>query len=191
MAEDKNNINDNPTTNNIASEAAISDNEKLDNKESTETKEQEKIPTLAEDYESLKNMHLLRNVMIRMQFGKYPNKKIDEILKRRMNLDESKYQGTDIIRIILSILSSFLICTILYILIWLFATSMGFHELKQQSSLVISLFFLSSCGFFIFNNISVPDEKKLKIAIKEKMNELENELKKEKKTNENNTEKQS
>lgn len=189
MAEDKNNINDNPTTNNIASETAISDNKNPDDKEFTETKEQEKIPTLSEDYESLKNMHLLRNVMIRMQFGRYPNKKIDEILKRRMNLDESQFQGTDIIRIILSILFSFLICTILYILIWLFATSMGFLELKQQSSVVISLFFLSSCGFFIFNNISVPDEKKLKIAIKEKMSEIENELKKEKKTNENNTEK--
>lgn len=153
-------------------------------KKVAEPKEEEKKepePTLEEDYEALKNMNLLRNVMVRMQYGRYPNKKINAILERRMNFDESEFQGTHIVRIIISILAMFFICTFVYILIWLLATPFNFIELKETASLVISLFFLGSCGFAIFNNISVPDEKKLKEAIKEKMSQIENEIKKEKK----------
>ncbi len=155
-------------------------------------KETDPEPTLEEDYEALKQMNLLRNVIVRLQYGRYPNKKIDAILKRRMNFDESKFQGTHIVRIIISIMMSFFGCLFLYVIIWLITSYLNLSELRETSSIVISLFFLGSCGFFIFNNISVPDEKKLKEAIKERMAEIEKELKIETKENDNNkTEKQS
>ena len=185
--KDNTNIRDNNTVNQNKSTTDTS--KEKDNSKPAEQKEPE--PTLAEDYENLKQMHLLRNVMIRMQYGRYPNKKIDGILKRRMDLDESKFQGTNIVRIIISIMASFFICSFIYVIIWLIANSMNLNDLKDTSSLVISLFFLSSCGFLIFNNISVPDEKKLKEAINEKMKEIENELKKENKNDTNKSEKQS
>ncbi len=188
--QEKNNTN-NSNNNKVNQNTSTTDNS-TEKKETESAEKKEPEPTLAEDYENLKQMHLLRNVMIRMQYGRYPNKKIDSILKRRMDLDESKYQGTHIVRIIISIMASFFICTIIYIVIWLIASSMNLNDLKETSSLVISLFFLCSCGFLIFNNISVPDEKKLKEAINERMNEIENELKKEKKENDTNkSEKQS
>ena len=42
--------------------------------------------------------------------------------------------------------------------------------------MVLSTLFLGSCGFALFNYISVPDEKKLKEAIKNRMAEIEKEL---------------
>ncbi len=173
------------TTTNQAKEEVKEENKEEEKKTSEPEPEPEPEPTLEEDYEALKNMHLLRNVMIRMQYGRYPNKKIDGILKRRMDLDESQYQGTHIIRIIISIMAMFFICMFAYFVVWLFASSFNFADLKETASLVISLFFLCSCGFAIFNNISVPNEKKLKEGIKTRMEELEKELKEEKAKNGN------
>lgn len=191
MAEEKNNSKE-PIDNPDITAVTNSEKQNSDSKTSTEeakNEEQEKEPTLAEDYESLKNMHLLRNVMIRMQFGKYPNKKIDGILKRRMDLDGSQFQGTDIVRIIVSIMTMFFICSGIYLFIWLIASNYGLYDLKETSSLVLSLFFICSCSFVVFNNLSIPDEKKLKVAIKKRLTEIENELKIEKKENDNNSKK--
>lgn len=133
-------------------------------------------PTLEEDYAALKEMNLLRNVMVRLQYGKYPDARIDGILKRRMELDESKFQGPQIVRIIVSILALFLSCTLFFIFVWLAAKGLGFDNFAKTASVIISLFFFSGFGFVIFNSLSVPDEKKLKKAISERMAELENML---------------
>ena len=192
MAEEKNTTNQNTTTNSDSKEKQTnSDSSKIVEKE-TQEQEPEKEPSLAEDYEALKSMNLLKNIMIRMQLGKYPNKKIEGILKRRMDFDESKYQGPQIVRMIITIMATFFICSFLYVVIWLISSSLELNSLKETSSLVLSLFFLGSCGFALFNNLSVPDEKKLKEAIKEKMAEIEKELKNTPKENDKtNTEKQS
>ncbi|MBP5468512.1 MAG: hypothetical protein J6Z11_04635 [Candidatus Riflebacteria bacterium] len=182
-------INNNNKSTNSSSTSTPSDSKEVKEEKPAEDKEPE--PTLEEDYKDLKEMNLLRNVMVRMQYGKYPNKKINAILQRRMNFDESKYQGTPVVRIIISIMADFFICTFIYVAIWLIASTMNLNDLKETSSLVISLFFLCSCSFLIFNNLSVPDEKKLKEAIKERMNEIEKELKIDKKDNDNKPEKQS
>lgn len=187
--QENKNLNNNDKSTNSSSTSNPSDSKEV--KEEKTTEKQEPKPTLEEDYKDLKEMNLLRNVMIRMQYGKYPNKKINAILERRMNFDESKYQGTKVVRIIISIMADFFICTFIYVAIWLIASTMNLNDLKETSSLVISLFFLCSCSFLIFNNLSVPDEKKLKEAIKERMTEIEKELKIEKKDNDNKPEKQS
>lgn len=187
--QENKNLNNNNKSTNSTSTSTPSDSKEVKEEKPAENKEPE--PTLEEDYKDLKEMNLLRNIMIRMQYGKYPNKKINAILERRMNFDESKYQGTQVVRIIISIMADFFICTFLYVAIWLIASTMNLNDLKETSSLVISLFFLCSCSFLIFNNLSVPDEKKLKEAIKERMTEIEKELKIEKKDNDNKPEKQS
>lgn len=134
--------------------------------------EPEHIPTLAEDYNELIKMNLLRNVMIRMQYGRYPNKKIDDILKRRMEFDESMFQGPRVARIAITIMLFFFICSLSYIAICV----LGFNALKEPASFFLSSLFLGGCGFAIFNNLSAPDEKKLKAAIKERMTEYEVEI---------------
>jgi hypothetical protein len=192
MAEEKNTTNQNTTTNTDSKEKQTNSDSSKSVEKETQEQEPEKEPSLAEDYEALKNMNLLKNIMIRMQLGKYPNKKIEGILKRRMDFDESKYQGPQIVRMIITIMAMFFICSFLYVVIWLIASNLELNSLKETSSLILSLFFLGSCGFALFNNLSVPDEKKLKEAIKEKMAEIEKELKNTPKENDkNNTEKQS
>lgn len=192
MAEEKNTTNQNTTTSTDSKEKQTNSDSSKSVEKETQEQEPEKEPSLAEDYEALKNMNLLKNIMIRMQLGKYPNKKIEGILKRRMDFDESKYQGPQIVRMIITIMAMFFICSFLYVVIWLIASNLELNSLKETSSLILSLFFLGSCGFALFNNLSVPDEKKLKEAIKEKMAEIEKELKNTPKENDkNNTEKQS
>jgi hypothetical protein len=179
---------ENKNTSNPSSEA---DSNK--NSESAENNSQdEKEPTLAEDYEALKNMNLLKNTMIRMQYGRYPNKKIESILQRRMDLDASQYQGPQIVRMIITIMAMFFFCSFTYVIIWLITSHLNLYGIKETASMVLSTLFLGSCGFALFNYISVPDEKKLKEAIKNRMAEIEKELNSS--TNENdksNPEKQS
>ncbi len=147
------------------------------NSESAENNSQdEKEPTLAEDYEALKNMNLLKNTMIRMQYGRYPNKKIESILQRRMDLDASQYQGPQIVRMIITIMAMFFFCTFTYVIIWLITSRLNLYGIRETASMVLSTLFLGSCGFALFNYISVPDEKKLKEAIKNRMAEIEKEL---------------
>lgn len=154
----------------------------IDNKDAKE-EATIKEPSLEEDYEALKHMNLLRNVMVRLQYGRFPNAETEAILKRRMNFDESKFQGAYVARVIISILTLFFLCTLTYIVIWLATSSMNLNGIRESASLIISLFFFSGCGFVIFNSLSSPDEKKLKLAIKERMTELEIELNLEKNKN--------
>ena len=175
---DLNNNTQNPPN---AEQSVNEEQKKNDSENKEDKKEEEPIPTLEEDYESLKNMHLLRNVMVRMQYGRYPNKKIDAVLARRMDLDPYKFQGTRFLRIIISIMSMFFICTAIYLLLFIFAKAFNLYDFNEAASVTMSLFFLCSCSFAIFNNISVPDEKKLKEAIKERMRQIEEQIKTEKK----------
>ena len=189
MPEDKKTNNqDNKNTANTSLEA--NSNKKSESAENSS--QDEKEPTLAEDYEALKNMNLLKNTMIRMQYGRYPNKKIESILQRRMDLDASQYQGPQIVRMIITIMAMFFFCTFTYIIIWLLTSQLNLNGIKETASMVLSTLFLGSCGFALFNYISVPDEKKLKEAIKNRMEEIEKELNSDTKENDkNNTEKQS
>ncbi len=160
-------------------ESVSTANEKTEEKtaqQETENKEEEKIPTLEEDYEVLKNMNLLRDVLIRMQCGRYPNKKLEGVLNRRMNLDEEKLQSPRIVRIIITILAMFFICTLTYIAIWLATATPALHGVREFASLVISMFFIGFCAFAVFNSLSAPDEVKVQQAIKERMTEIEVEL---------------
>lgn len=172
------------------SEPKTADNQ---NSESAEKNNQdEPEPTLAEDLEALKNMNLLKNTMIRMQYGRYPNKKIEGILQRRLDLDASQYQGPQIVSMIITVMAMFFFCSFTYVIIWLVTSHLNLPGIKETASMVLSTLFLGSCGFALFNYISVPDEKKLKAAIKERMDELEKELNSETKENDkNNSEKQS
>mgnify|MGYP003430297131 FL=1 len=189
MPEDKKTNNqENKNTANTSLEA--DSNKKSESAENSS--QDEKEPTLAEDYEALKNMNLLKNTMIRMQYGRYPNKKIESILQRRMDLDASQYQGPQIVRMIITIMAMFFFCTFTYIIIWLLTSQLNLNGIKETASMVLSTLFLGSCGFALFNYISVPDEKKLKEAIKNRMEEIEKELNSDTKENDkNNTEKQS
>lgn len=160
-------------------ESASQGNEKAEEKtaqQETEKQEEEKIPTLEEDYEVLKNMNLLRDVLIRMQCGKYPNKKLEGVLSRRMKLDEEKLQSPRIVRIIITIMAMFFICTLTYIAIWLTTATPALHGVREFASMVISMFFIGFCAFAVFNNLSAPDEVKVQQAIKERMTEIEVEL---------------
>ena len=189
MPEDKKTNNqENKNTANTSLEA--DSNKKSESAENSS--QDEKEPTLAEDYEALKNMNLLKNTMIRMHYGRYPNKKIESILQRRMDLDASQYQGPQIVRMIITIMAMFFFCTFTYIIIWLLTSQLNLNGIKETASMVLSTLFLGSCGFALFNYISVPDEKKLKEAIKNRMEEIEKELNSDTKENDkNNTEKQS
>ena len=176
--EKKTNNQDNQNTANInaKSDSASKTTESPKSESAEKDNQNEKEPTLAEDYEDLKNMNLLKNIMIRMQYGRYPNKKIESILQRRMDFDTSQYQGPQIVRMIITMMAAFFFCSFTYAIIWLITSQLNLLEIRETASLVLSMFFLGCCGFALFNYLSVPDEKKLKEAIKERMAEIEKEL---------------
>ena len=71
MPDEKNNVQKpNPTDSNTDQQPNNQTSSNTDSEKKEIITEEEKEPTLAEDYESLKNMNLLKNVMIRMQFGR-------------------------------------------------------------------------------------------------------------------------
>ena len=196
MPDEKNTTNQNNTNTasnpNTENNPSTKEADKKDSETAEKNNQDEKEPTLAEDYEALKNMNLLKNIMIKMQYGRYPNKKIDAILQRRMDFDASQYQGPQIVSMIITMMAMFFFCTFTYVIIWLVTTQLNLLGIRETASLVLSMLFLGSCGFALFNYISVPDEKKLKAAIKEKMAEIEKELNITPKENDkNNSEKQS
>ena len=66
----------------------------------------------------------------------------------------------------------FLICMILWGIVWLVSTAMELNSFIQLMSMAISTLMAAGAGVAIFHPASVPDEKLLKEAIVHRMAEL-------------------
>lgn len=134
--------------------------------------EQVKEPTLADDLIKLQQIKLLRAVTIRAQSGKYPDTEIDDLLKRHMNFANNEVQGPFAVRLVCTFMFIFIFGAMTWGIIWTIATIFEFNYFLRLMSTGIMTLMAAVAGIAIFHPLSLPDDKKLKIAIENRMEEL-------------------
>lgn len=128
--------------------------------------------SLADDLAQLEKLNLMRAVMLRLQGGRHPNAQVDALLKRRFDFKTEDFQGPYAIRLICTLMMIFLICMILWGIVWLVSTAMELNSFIQMMSMAMATLMAAGAGVAIFHPASVPDEKLLKEAIAHRMAEL-------------------
>ena len=136
---------------------------------------QQATPSLAEDLAQLEKLNLMRAIMLRMQGGRHPNAEVDALLKRRLDLRQDDFQGPYAIRLICTLMMVFLICIIMWGIVWLVATAFELSAIARLLSTAIATMMAAAAGVAIFHPSSVPDEKLVKEVITRRMAELRDE----------------
>ncbi|HNX75927.1 MAG TPA: hypothetical protein PLM07_01280 [Candidatus Rifleibacterium sp.] len=129
-------------------------------------------PTLADDLALLEKLNLMRAVMLQLQGGRHPDKQIDGLLKRRFDFKTEDFQGPYAIRLICTLMMVFLICMIMWGLIWLLATAFELSAFSRLMSIGIATLMAAAAGVAIFFPASLPDEKLVKEVVTRRMAEL-------------------
>lgn len=127
---------------------------------------------LSDDLNQLEKLNLMRAVLLRMQGGRHPSAEIDMLLQRRLNLKKEDFQGPYAIRLICTLMMIFLLCSIFWGILWLFATALELNYFIRLMSTAIATLLAATAGIAIFHPSSVPDEKLLKEAIDRRISEL-------------------
>jgi len=136
--------------------------------------------SLAEDLLLLEKLNLLSAISVRMQGGRHPKPAIEAVLKRRMQFsDEDGIQGPYLVRLICTVMFVFVCASLFWAFLWLIASSLELNYFIRLLSTGISTVIAAMAGVAIFYPSSLPDEKKLKEAIKKRLEELREQLKKE------------
>ncbi|HNS10207.1 MAG TPA: hypothetical protein PKN29_10935 [Candidatus Ozemobacteraceae bacterium] len=129
-------------------------------------------PSVADDLLQLEKLNLMRAVMLRLQGGRHPNTEIDALLQRRLDLRPEDFQGPYAIRLICTLMMIFLICIIMWGIIWLLGTAMEWSYFLRLMSTGIATLLATGAGVAIFHPASVPDEKQVKETIARRLAEL-------------------
>jgi len=138
----------------------------------SETEQKAAPPSLADDLMQLEKLNLMRAVMLRLQGGRHPNAEIDALLQRRLDLRPESFQGPYAIRLICSLMMIFLICIIMWGIIWLLGTAMEWSGFVRLMSTGIATLLAAATGIAVFHPASVPDEKQVKETIARRLAEL-------------------
>jgi hypothetical protein len=138
----------------------------------SETEQKAAPPSLADDLMQLEKLNLMRAVMLRLQGGRHPNAEIDALLQRRLDLRPESFQGPYAIRLICSLMMIFLMCVIMWGLIWLLGTAMEWSGFIRLMSTGIATLLAAAAGIAVFHPASVPDEKQVKETITRRLAEL-------------------
>lgn len=133
-------------------------------------------PSLKEDMETLKKIHLLSVVSFYLKYGFYPSRAINELLKRRMQLDYREFEGPFVIRIVVMVFTIFFIFTLLWGVLWLTIYPFNVPYFLHSVSTFLASLCATLVGVFVFQPLLIIDEKKLKQAINERMEKLQFEL---------------
>ncbi len=129
-------------------------------------------PSIADDLLQLEKLNLMRAVMLRLQGGRHPNAEIDALLQRRLDLRPEDFQGPYAVRLICTLMMIFLICIIMWGIIWLIGTAMEWGYFIRLMSTGIATLLAAGAGVAIFHPASVPDEKQVKETIARRLAEL-------------------
>lgn len=133
---------------------------------------------LADDILQLEKLNLMRAVMLRLQGGRHPNAEVDALLKRRMNLHVESFQGPYAVRLVCTLLMVFVLATVLWVVLWLFATSLELNYFVSLLSTGFATLIAAMAGVAVFHPSSVPDEKLVRAEINQRLEELRGELQK-------------
>jgi len=129
-------------------------------------------PSIVDDLLQLEKLNLMRAVMLRLQGGRHPNAEIDALLQRRLDLRPEDFQGPYAIRLICTLMMIFLLCIIMWGIIWLVGTAMEWNYFLRLMSTGIATLLAAGAGVAIFHPASVPDEKQVKETIARRLAEL-------------------
>lgn len=134
------------------------------------------MPTLSDDVAKLEQIDRLRAVLVRMQGGRHPNREIDALLQRRLNIPREDFQGPYVTRLISTLMMVFVASTVMWAILWAIGSAMELDYFVKLVSTGMMTLFAAIAGVAVFHPASVPDEKRLIAAIEEHMNELRMEL---------------
>ena len=149
---------------------------KSENEANTPETKPAPTPTLAEDYEQLKKLHLLKDIMIRQKAGRHPSTEIDALLKRRMNFKNEDFQGPYVVRLISTLLMIFVFAAIFWSVLWILASGFNLTYFIRLLSTGMATLVAAIAGIAVFFPSSLPNEAILKKAIDLKMKEIGNEV---------------
>ena len=130
------------------------------------------VPPLQEDYDVLLNINLLKAVLIKFQRDVHPNKEINSVLERRIQLNRSEFEGPFAIRIISSLLMIFCSGTVAWIAIWLISSAFGETSFLVELSGAMAVMLAAMFGIAIFQPFHLIDEKALKVALSDELEKL-------------------
>jgi hypothetical protein len=129
-------------------------------------------PTLEEDFELLQRINVLKAVMVRMQGGRHPSPEIDALLQRRLNFSRETFQGPYIIRLISTLIMIFVAATLCWGILWILASGFELSYFLRILSTGMATLVAAIAGVAIFHPSSLPDEKLLKEAVDDKMQQI-------------------
>lgn len=131
---------------------------------------------LADDLLQLEKLNLMRAVMLRLKGGRHPVAGVDELLKRRMSFVTADFEGPYVVRLICTWLMIFVLATVLWVGLWLFVSSLELNYFVRLLSTGFATLIAAMAGVAVFHPSSLPDEKKVKEAIKIRLDELRTQL---------------
>ena len=118
------------------------------------------IPALADDVAKLEQIDRLRAVVVRMQGGRHPNREIDALLQRRLNIPHEEFQGPYVTRLISTLMMVFVASTVMWAILWAIGSAMELGSFVKIVSTGMMTLFAAIAGVAMFHPASVPDEKK-------------------------------
>lgn len=137
---------------------------------------EEEKPSLADDFELLEKINILKAVMIRMKGGKHPLPEVNAMLKRRMNFSGEDFQGPYIVRLLSTLMMIFVFSALFWACLWILASGFDLSYFLKILSTSMATMVFALAGVAIFHPTSLPDEGLLKQAIEKKFKELHAEL---------------
>lgn len=154
----------------------------------TEKNSPEEIPDDMEDFKKLLDLNLLKEATLKIQLKKHPNKKIDDLLERRLNLKSKDFTGPFAIRVVASILIIFLTSIVIWSGIWVIGIALELNYFYKIMSTIISIILVSAMAITIFQPLPIIDENRLLKHITEEMKKLKSltKLNEQKTTNKDN-----
>ena len=163
MPEDTTNTNVNTNT----SDTSNTSEENKDN-------EPQKVYTLTEDLEEIKKRDIVREICIKLQFGKHPNKEIDALITRRFNIDIYEVRSNVLLRTFITISSIFFIGITTYGIIWFINAAISENMwLAKTLSPILGFLTLAGMAIAIFIPFPVIDENKLTAMVNKEIQNLE------------------
>lgn len=133
---------------------------------------------LKEDFQMLSDLNLIKEIAIKIQLKKHPNKKINDLLDRRMNLESSTFTGPHALSVAASFMIIFFVALVAWGIFWTLGTLLGLGAFVTFMSLVLSIFVFAGFAITIFRPLPIIDEEKLLKHITDVMKSLRAEVNK-------------
>lgn len=127
---------------------------------------------IKEDFQMLSDLNLLKEIAIKIQLKRHPNKEINDLLDRRMNLNSNNFTGPHGVSVAASFMIIFFVALIVWAIFWVFATLLDFSALITFMSGLLSVFVFGGFAIALFRPFPIIDEEKLLKHITDEMKSL-------------------